>query len=910
MSLQRNGSTRRVLALLLGCAVSAAGVTSVSSPAVAAPDRSTVRVLLHPDGSEVGTWSVRQAPSPALVWRADGPLPVTSARPEIRIGDRVIGYPTIGADRRTLTLSGADIPDTGRLQVWLGSRRLDGPTPPARLVGGPDAAHARAKDAGVDPAKPGASGTESFDYRMGRLPWRAYESDMEVLGHAVLPRGVDDAPLVLFLHGRHNACYGEGDDGTWPCKGGSKPVPSYLGYDYLQRRLATQGYATVSISANAVNQQDFRERDGGARARSALVRHHLRLLAARNSAAGNRWSGRLDLDQVVLVGHSRGGEGVNQAVVDTGGAAPYSVVGQFLIAPTDFAEQTAGYMPTVVALPYCDGDVSDLQGQKYVDASVGLSDGDNSVRSSVLVRGANHNYFNTEWTPGISAAPSFDDWYGPQHRICGPRVSETRLNAAQQRKVGLTLTTGAVRMFVRRDPEMLRIFDAPGAITTASMGTSGLVWSHAVGGARTSVRAGAGATVVGAARECLAAVGVDSSASGRSCAAGLRGPGRPVHWAQPFDRFVSRAVLHEARLRWDGPGRSGGLRLDDPLDAGSDATVDLRLIGTRETGRVRVALRDSDGTTWSRGVRVLRLLGAADFLRPFWAQTVRLDPSSAPSGFDAGAISSIRVIADSDQGSAWIVDAAAREPALPEVPDRRLPRLRLGAVTVQEGDGAGHGTAHVPYRLLGPVSSGSQFDVAIGSRLDGFTRLVNVDVPAGQRTGSVAVRYPRNSVDDHDRRAYELVAQAVHGVALSKYQGRAVVLDDDPAPRLTLKPKRKTYTAGELVRVRLRLSRPSGYRVRAAVRLRDVKGFAAMRGTDVPRRWLRRHGDPSHPKRRLSRTLYPMAVRIPAGRRSAELTIPTVSRGPRAATKRFRLVWRVTHQKQRTTVATIRPPGR
>src|SRR5690606_11404027 len=126
------------------------------------------------------------------------------------------------------------------------------------------------------------------------------------------------------------------------------------------------------------------------------------LLADRASESGNRWSGRLDPDRVVLVGHSRGGEGVNQAVGDTGGSAPYSVVGQFLIAPTDFAAQTAGYMPTAVALPYCDGDVSDLQGQKYVDASVGLSDGDNSLRSSVLVRGANHNYFNTEWTPGIS----------------------------------------------------------------------------------------------------------------------------------------------------------------------------------------------------------------------------------------------------------------------------------------------------------------------------------------------------------------------------------------------------------------------------------------------------------------------------------------------------------------------------
>lgn len=82
---------------------------------------------------------------------------------------------------------------------------------------------------------------------------------------------------------------------------------------------------------------------GGSRARAALVRHHLALLAGWAADDGNaQWAGRLDLDQVVLVGHSRGGEGVNQAAIDTVATAPYRLVGQILLAPTDFAYPARG----------------------------------------------------------------------------------------------------------------------------------------------------------------------------------------------------------------------------------------------------------------------------------------------------------------------------------------------------------------------------------------------------------------------------------------------------------------------------------------------------------------------------------------------------------------------------------------
>lgn len=147
----------------------------------------------------------------------------------------------------------------------MGGRRLD--STPRTLPSTGDAnltrLRASAETPRRDPGEPGSSSTESFDYSAPDMKWPAFDAPMEVLGHAVLPLGVDHAPLVLFLHGRHIACYGIDDPGFWPCVPGSQPVPSYLGYRYLQQRLASQGYATVSISANAVNAQDGNTNNGG-----------------------------------------------------------------------------------------------------------------------------------------------------------------------------------------------------------------------------------------------------------------------------------------------------------------------------------------------------------------------------------------------------------------------------------------------------------------------------------------------------------------------------------------------------------------------------------------------------------------------------------------------------------------------
>ncbi len=138
-----------------------------------------------------------------------------------------------------------------------------------------------------------------------------------------------------------------------------------------------------------------------------------------------------------------------------------------LLAPTDFASHSAPFVPTVTVLPYCDGDVSDLQGQRFTDSGRDVATEDTSLKSSVMVMGANHNFFNSEWTPRISAAPSFDDWFGEKSEPCGRRHPD-RLKAGEQRAVGAAYIAGAVAVFTGQE-RYLPLFDGS-PVTVASIG--------------------------------------------------------------------------------------------------------------------------------------------------------------------------------------------------------------------------------------------------------------------------------------------------------------------------------------------------------------------------------------------------------------------------------------------------------
>ena len=220
----------------------------------------------------------------------------------------------------------------------------------------------------------------------------------------------------------------------------------------------------MSISANAVNAYDGDVYDSGAQARAELILDHLALWKKWSTIGGGPFGrtfvGKVDLQNIGLMGHSRGGEGVARAAVlnaDRGGQ--YGIRAVLPLAPTDFARATVPGVAMSVLLPYCDGDVSDLQGQKFYDDTRYSVTGDAAPRSTMTVLGTNHNFFNTEWTPGQSEAPSGDDWFGEEKESpCGAKYAG-RLTAKEQQAVGTAYVAGFFRLQLGHETKFLPQFD-------------------------------------------------------------------------------------------------------------------------------------------------------------------------------------------------------------------------------------------------------------------------------------------------------------------------------------------------------------------------------------------------------------------------------------------------------------------
>jgi hypothetical protein len=111
------------------------------------------------------------------------------------------------------------------------------------------------------------------------------------------------------------------------------------------------------------------------------------------------------------MGHSRGGEGVvRHVLLNRSLGAPYGINAVLPLAPVDFNRPVINNVPLAVQVSYCDGDVTDLQGVHFFDDARYNVPGDTAPKHVILVLGANHNFYNTIWTPEIFRAGAADDW--------------------------------------------------------------------------------------------------------------------------------------------------------------------------------------------------------------------------------------------------------------------------------------------------------------------------------------------------------------------------------------------------------------------------------------------------------------------------------------------------------------------
>ncbi|MEU2212081.1 hypothetical protein AB0B95_24940 [Streptomyces hygroscopicus] len=827
-----------------------------------------------------------------LVWRAPKAVPMGDARVEFRTGDRLLGVPKPAKDGRTFRLVlGTTRPERlTALRVTAAGRRLDAAADDTPRSGSHAARMpAQAPANGVDPGKPGSYRTVTGEYDLAPVRLPGFDTPVEMTAEVVAPKGATGSrPLALFLHGRHETCYKPGSEdgvtGDWPCADGSKPIPSHLGYLRDQRLLASQGYVTVSISANGINAQDWQAEDAGAQARSSLVRQHLAhwadWAAHRSSApAVVRKAAKADLSRVLLVGHSRGGEGVNRAAMDSlypppaaedgyRGPVRWKVRGTVLIGPTIFGQNPVADVPSVTLLPGCDGDVSDLQGENFVDGTRGISRG-TALHSAVYIVGANHNYFNSEWTPGEAAAPATDDFGTDPEQpdpVCAPGAA-TRLTAAQQHKAGATYIAAAARLFLVGDDRVRPLLDGSGK--RAPSADPARVLTHAVGGRRSGGFLPDGGAKVTGARLC-SAVDPDPAVACLNPEA----PGSSPHfaWWETEPETGRGAVA----LKWSAPGSPAHITPAKPLSLRDSQKLALRVfVPPNTTGtKFDVSVTDSSHRRATLGsVRVDGLPGSAN-TASYWAQELRVPLSAATrAGLDLRHVTSLELTPRSRSGRAWLMDAWGWAPGTLPVKAAALPRVDVGRTVVKEGD-SGTRTYRIPVEISGHGSGQVRVYVLAPDGGRSENRLVTV------RPGSDAIDVPVEVNGDTvygDDVAHDIAVKAVHNAVVGKHRGGLTVENDDPAPVITLSPVADRVTEGETLTWRLSLDAPTAVDIWQPVRVLPVTEGAELSTKDVDPQWLEEwSGDAPDPERPLSDANLWVWLNIPPGSTSVDFAVPTV----------------------------------
>src|SRR5688500_13307620 len=330
-----------------------------------------------------------------------------------------------------------------------------------------------------DPGTPGPLTVTREEYNFGDTAFIAsnFPGPIELLASIHYPANLPAGPypVILFMHGRHATCFVGGSALLqWPCTAqNSQSIPSYRGYDYVAEVIASHGYVVVSVSANGVNAVDNSVFDLGALARAALLQKHLDILKTCNTTGGapfgTKFAGKLDLTRVGTMGHSRGGEGVvRHKVLNDALGAPYGIKAVFPLAPVDFNRFVVNNAALNVLLPYCDGDVVDLQGVHFYDDARYNVPGDQAPKHYVLVMGANHNFYNTVWSPSSTFPGAANDWQvfvpgGHSDRHCGTVPGNKRLTETQQRGTGLAYMSAFFRAYVGGENQFIPILtgDAP-----------------------------------------------------------------------------------------------------------------------------------------------------------------------------------------------------------------------------------------------------------------------------------------------------------------------------------------------------------------------------------------------------------------------------------------------------------------
>jgi dienelactone hydrolase len=212
------------------------------------------------------------------------------------------------------------------------------------------------------------------------------------------PEGPGPFPLVLVVHGNHGMA-----DFSDP------------GYAYLGELLASRGFILASIDENFLNGGLFHDPPlkQGSAVRGWLLLEHLKLWKEWHQAAGNPFQGKVDMSQIALMGHSRGGEAAATATAfNRMKYAPedanikfdygFAIKAVVAIAPADGQYKPAGQDRWIQDVSYLtlqgaqDADVSLFMGSRQWD-HVRYTQPGPWFKAEIYAYRANHGQFNTVW---------------------------------------------------------------------------------------------------------------------------------------------------------------------------------------------------------------------------------------------------------------------------------------------------------------------------------------------------------------------------------------------------------------------------------------------------------------------------------------------------------------------------------
>jgi hypothetical protein len=127
-----------------------------------------------------------------------------------------------------------------------------------------------------------------------------------------------------------------------------------------------------------------------------------------------------------------------------------------------------------------DGDVSNMQGFRTYDHAFPQGMANREMKASAWVYGANHNYFNTIWTPTADLgstnnwAGSVDDCnLGPSPNQ--PQRCQLKMTAAVQRQIALTTVTAFFRWHLQNASGYREILT--GVLEPAAMDNANVFWT-------------------------------------------------------------------------------------------------------------------------------------------------------------------------------------------------------------------------------------------------------------------------------------------------------------------------------------------------------------------------------------------------------------------------------------------------